>query len=144
MIFNRILIALSEGPITAHAVDVGIALAHTLHANAALIHVMEPPASAGAVVDIPPAELTALARQEGRRLLDGVRQRLSLKPSVQEFLEFGNPSAEIIKAARAWPADLIVVGSHGRGGVDRIFLGSVAESVMRHAHCPVLVVRAPV
>jgi nucleotide-binding universal stress UspA family protein len=49
-----------------------------------------------------------------------------------------------VRAAKAWPADLIVIGSHGRAGIVRTLLGSVAEGVMRHASCPVLVVRAQV
>jgi|KBSMisStandDraft_5_1062788.scaffolds.fasta_scaffold138747_3 universal stress protein A len=144
MTFNRILIAVDDEPVAAHAVEIGIALAHSLHANAALIHVMERPVPVGADIGVPPAELGSHTRSEGRRLLSGVRHRLSLRPVVQEFLESGNPSAEIVKAAKTWPADLIVVGSHGRGGMERIFMGSVAELVMRHAPCPVLVVRAPV
>jgi len=44
--------------------------------------------------------------------------------------------------AKDWPADLIVIGSHGRSGMRRALLGSVAEGVMRNATCPVLVVRA--
>ncbi len=47
----------------------------------------------------------------------------------------------IVEAAKALPAELIVLGSHGRTGVRRALLGSVAESVIRHAPCPVLVVR---
>lgn len=144
MTFNRILIAVDDEPVAAHAVEIGIALAHSLHANAALIHVMERPVPVGADIGVSPAELSSHTRAEGRRLLSGVRHRLSLRPVVQEFLESGNPSAEIVKAAKTWPADLIVVGSHGRGGMERIFMGSVAELVMRHAPCPVLVVRAPV
>ena len=54
------------------------------------------------------------------------------------------PSPAIVKAARAWPADLIVMGSHGRTGVDRWLLGSVAESVMRTAPCSVQIVRPAV
>jgi nucleotide-binding universal stress UspA family protein len=46
-----------------------------------------------------------------------------------------------VNAAKEWPADVIVIGSHGRAGVTRVLLGSVAEAVMRHAPCPVLVVR---
>ncbi|WP_145723421.1 universal stress protein [Mesorhizobium tianshanense] len=52
------------------------------------------------------------------------------------------PADEIVKAAGEWPADLIVIGSHGRGGVQRALLGSVADGVIRHASCPILVIRA--
>jgi nucleotide-binding universal stress UspA family protein len=47
----------------------------------------------------------------------------------------------IVDAATEWPADLIVIGSHGRTGLDRFLLGSVADSVMRHAPCSVEVIR---
>ena len=49
----------------------------------------------------------------------------------------------IVDAARDWPADLIVMGSHGRRGFDRMVLGSVAESVVRHSPCSVEIVRLP-
>jgi nucleotide-binding universal stress UspA family protein len=142
MSFRRILIAVEKGPIATHAVDIGLELASTLKAETALIHVAEPPVSYGSDTGIPPAELTALAREEGQRLLTGIRERQRLPSSTLEFLEGGNPVVEILKAAKAWPADLIVVGSHGRSGLDRVLLGSVAEAVVRQAPCPVLVVRA--
>jgi len=53
-----------------------------------------------------------------------------------------DPRHAIVEAARQWPANLIVMGSHGRRGVDRFLIGSVAESVMRHAGCSVLIERA--
>ena len=53
----------------------------------------------------------------------------------------GDPGDMIVSAAEAEHADMIVVGSHGRGAVGRLFLGSVSEHVVRHAPCPVLVVR---
>ena len=70
------------------------------------------------------------------------RQRLSLQPSALEFVVTGTPADEIVKAAKAWSADLIVIGTHGRGGVQRALLGSVADGVMRNAPCPVLIIRA--
>lgn len=54
----------------------------------------------------------------------------------------GEPAAEILAVAADEAADLIVMGTHGRGGLPRLVLGSVAESVMRKAVCPVLTVRA--
>jgi nucleotide-binding universal stress UspA family protein len=52
----------------------------------------------------------------------------------------GDPAHEIVAAAREWEADLIVMGTHGRQGIGRMFLGSVAETVLRHAPCAVLVI----
>jgi nucleotide-binding universal stress UspA family protein len=49
----------------------------------------------------------------------------------------------VVRIAEEIHADAIVVGSHGRTGLERLFLGSVSEHVVRHAHCPVLVVREP-
>lgn len=60
-----------------------------------------------------------------------------------EFLIWtGNPADSIVEAAAAEGADMIVVGSHGRSGLGRAILGSVSDHVVRHAPCPVLVVRA--
>jgi nucleotide-binding universal stress UspA family protein len=54
----------------------------------------------------------------------------------------GDPGESIVEAARSEQVDLVVVGSHGRGSVGRFFIGSVSEYVVRHAYCPVLVVRS--
>ena len=60
---------------------------------------------------------------------------------VEAAVEKGDIREKIIDAAAAWPAGLIVIGSHGRRGVQRFLLGSVAEFVVRHAPCSVQVVR---
>lgn len=54
----------------------------------------------------------------------------------------GDPAEQIVKAADAWGADLVIVGTHGRTGLRRLLMGSVARNVLHHAHCSVLVVRA--
>lgn len=61
----------------------------------------------------------------------------------EHHLLTGSPAEEIVRFATDQHADLIVVGTHGRKGALRILLGSVAESVVRHATCPVLTVKAP-
>jgi nucleotide-binding universal stress UspA family protein len=61
---------------------------------------------------------------------------------VQTAVEEGDPRSVILDYAARWNADLIVIGSHGRKGLDRFLLGSVAESVARHAHCSVQIVRS--
>ena len=62
---------------------------------------------------------------------------------VDTVVEWGNPKSKIIDAAAQWHADLIVLGSHGRTGLDRFLTGSVVDTVMRHAHCSVELVRIP-
>jgi nucleotide-binding universal stress UspA family protein len=61
--------------------------------------------------------------------------------SVERHLAVGQPPVEILRVARTATADLIVVGTHGRTGVGRLVLGSVAERLVREAGCSVLVVR---
>ncbi len=61
--------------------------------------------------------------------------------TVETAVREGDPRTVIVDDADAWHADLIVVGSHGRTGLKRLVLGSVAQSVVAHAHCSVEVVR---
>jgi nucleotide-binding universal stress UspA family protein len=63
--------------------------------------------------------------------------------TVQTMVEEGDPKSVIIAHAAQWKADLIVMGSHGRKGLDRFLMGSVAEAVSRHAPCSVEIVRFP-
>jgi nucleotide-binding universal stress UspA family protein len=63
---------------------------------------------------------------------------------VRHRLAEGDPAEEILRAAEEEGADLIVMGTHGRGGLSRLLMGSVAEAVMRKALCPVLTVRGPI
>jgi len=78
------------------------------------------------------------AVEEGREILQNQRCDVVAAPPVPS----GDPRVVILDTAQAWPADLIVLGSHGRRGLDRLLMGSVAESVAVHAHCSVEVVRS--
>lgn len=60
---------------------------------------------------------------------------------VHAAVEEGDPKSKIVEAAKRWNADLIIVGSHGRRGVNRFLMGSVSEAVARHAPCSVQIVR---
>ena len=87
-------------------------------------------------------ELIASQTEEARRLVASTadtleRTGLAVDTAVRE----GDPRTEIVREALEWHADLILVGSHGRTGVRRWLLGSVAESVVRHAPCSVEVAR---
>jgi nucleotide-binding universal stress UspA family protein len=108
----------------------------------AFVHVIDPALVNAADTGLQPDALVASAKEDARKLIDEFRKRLPQPLTALEFVQIGSPLTEIVNAATEWPADLIVIGSHGRAGIRRALLGSVAEGVMRHAPCPVLVVRA--
>lgn len=74
-----------------------------------------------------------------RELADFLRAEVP-QASITPCVRTGDAAREIVAAAREWKADLIVVGTHGRQGIGRMLLGSVAEAVLRHAPCSVLVI----
>jgi nucleotide-binding universal stress UspA family protein len=81
--------------------------------------------------------------QEVRKLLDAEVEQVKAAGGTVVGAHFGmgRPDEEIVKLAEEIGAGLIVMGSRGRGGVRRSLMGSVSDSVVRHAHCPVMVVR---
>lgn len=81
--------------------------------------------------------------QEVRQLLDAEVEQVKAAGGTVVGAHFGmgRPDEEIVKLAEEIGAGLIVMGSRGRGGVRRSLMGSVSDSVVRHAHCPVMVVR---
>jgi nucleotide-binding universal stress UspA family protein len=88
-------------------------------------------------------EPARMAREARKTLDDAVRRIEATGGDVaQSYLKMGGASEEIVAVAEELGAGLIVMGNRGRGGVRRALMGSVSDSVVRHAHCPVLVVRA--
>ena len=83
------------------------------------------------------------ARNEARKFLDAQAERVGSDGGTvaQTYLGTGRPDEEIIELAEEIDAGMVVIGSRGLGGIRRALVGSVSESVARHAHCPVLVVR---
>jgi nucleotide-binding universal stress UspA family protein len=83
------------------------------------------------------------AREEIQKVLDEQVERIrkSGVEVAQAHLRTGAPNGEIVTLAEEIGAGLIVMGSRGLGGVRRALMGSVSDSVVRHAHCPVLVMR---
>lgn len=125
--------------------DWATTLAGRLGAGLIVLHVMEPIRSL-AGVDLGINELERIwkagrevAEQEMNALLSGADPNLRTAHIIEE----GMPFERIIWIARRQGADLIVMGTHGRSGLRRVFFGSVAERVVREAPCPVLTVRPP-
>jgi len=116
-------------------------LARRLGAELTLLHVYEPPAVANeALVERYGRAAIDLERQLGEWRAEG--ESRAGRPAHSTIL-IGKPAVEIERFAREGGFHLLVLGSHGRGGVERLVLGSLAERVLREAPCPVLVVRRP-
>ena len=143
--FRRILHATDFSPASTPAFSRAVALARASHAPLVLAHVMTPPSPfvSEGVSPATYADLLVVSRRAARRRLAAALARTRRKGlRVQAVLAEGLPADEILRAARRARADLIVLGTHGRTGVSRVFMGSVAERVVREARCPVLAVRA--
>ena len=88
-------------------------------------------------------DLQRTSEQRARELLDAEVEKLRSVGGTlaQAHLAEGGAPQEIVRLAEEIGAGLIVMGSRGRGGIRRALMGSVSDSVVRHAHCPVMVVR---
>ena len=85
-------------------------------------------------------EVELRERKSRQQKLDSLHSAVAGVSSQHHFLE-GNPADEVLRFAEEEGVDLIVVGSHGRTGLSRMLMGSVAEEIVRRAECPVLVVK---
>lgn len=139
---HRILVATDLGDTTSGALRAGAALALGSHAELAVVHVVP---SLETISMLFPQRYAAEVVSTGDQLQRAdaaIREHVArVGCEVSEvFIDEGTPYAEIVKRAESWRADIIVVGSHGRSGLARVF-GSVAQRVVRHADCAVLVAR---
>jgi nucleotide-binding universal stress UspA family protein len=136
---KQILVPIDFGEAAEAALAYGRAFARTFGASLHVLHVMENPFLRPTAAD--PAMLKAAAvRHLDDRLTDDDRARLHAKAVIATS---DNPAGEIAKYAKAHAIDLIVMGTHGRGAVAQLLVGSVAERVVRSAPCPVLTVKDP-
>jgi universal stress protein A len=144
MTIKRMLCASDFSPASRPALRLAQDLARTLKARLILFHAYERsvPISNGGY--LPPSvlrEMWTATREAARRNL----KRLARSPQgkgvrISILLAEGPASAAIVRAARKNRVDLVVMGTHGRTGVRRLLMGSVADRVIRTATCPVLVV----
>ena len=145
---RRILCPVDFSDASRHALDHAVVIAGWYGASLTALHVSMP------VFLLPPSRLftelpTASPTEAGRERLE-LRLRQWVEPAgglrlATEVLfdQRHNPATSILTCAASLPADLIVMGTHGRGGFERLVLGSVTEKVLRKATCPVLTVPPP-
>jgi nucleotide-binding universal stress UspA family protein len=142
-VFKQILIAFDTGESSRHAVDVAVRFAAENKARLGLVYVAAPPV--GYLSDAGLAAQHVLDDEHARALalLTEIRRGVPDTIDVVQFTPEGDPADAIVTTARQWGADLIVVGTHGAGRFGSFLFGSTAQSVIRKASCPVLVVRQP-
>lgn len=146
--YNRILVPVDGSPTSERALSEAIRLAKLCSGTIRLLHVVDPITHVTGferpdiyASRIRPALLDAgaqlLAKASERVAAAGVPADTALHESISERV-----SEIVVEQARAWGAELIVIGTHGRRGIDRVLLGSDAEMVVRTSPVPVLLVRS--
>jgi nucleotide-binding universal stress UspA family protein len=144
--WKRICCAVDFSSCSHDAVEAAARLAGGLGAKLTLLHVYSPPLSAIAsdVVSFTAADIEGEALRDAERRMWALRadaERLAGGAEVVSRCVPGNPADEILRAVGEGGHDLLVVGTHGRGGLKRLVLGSIAERVVRASPVPVLVAR---
>lgn len=143
MAFSTFLVGIDFSPGSDRALEFALALAGRVGASLHLLHVVQDPVlampwSEDRVFDV--ARLRdAVVSDAERRLTAMAAARPDFAITVEALV--GAPAETIVRTAADRGADLIVVGTQGRHGVSRVFMGSVAERVVRLATCPVLTIR---
>lgn len=124
------------------ALGYAVSLAQRLGTSIILVHVMDPIYASGRFDSKRLRSLRAEAHNKAKRLLVTLaRRRVKPHVPVRQYLLKGTAYSEIVEMAEKTNANLIVMGSEGRTGMKRFLVGSVAEKVIRHARCPVLIAR---
>jgi nucleotide-binding universal stress UspA family protein len=144
--FRKILHATDYSKASARALDEAVALAKQNRAELLVLHVIDSVTPYVTGEDIGGAELymklEETNKQEAETSMKKLIEKLrKLKVNAKSLLLRGTAHEQIVKAAKSRRANLIVIGTHGRTGLSKLLMGSVANQVASTAHCPVLTVR---
>jgi len=145
--YARILVAIDGSSTSDRALQEAIALAKDQKAELRLVHVVDrAPLAPDYIELVDESEIDKIFTEAGQKVVaDGLAQTkaagiTATSTLLQTVAE--RVANVIIDEAKHWPADLIIVGTHGRHGIGHFFLGSVAEGVSRNAAMPVLLIRS--
>ncbi|WP_428327304.1 universal stress protein [Mucilaginibacter sp.] len=153
MEINRILIGIDDSKYAEHAAEYGFELARKFNAAVGLVNIVEPVVISQATPGIDPLmgsalqsnafeemEILDIQKDISGNMVDATIKKYGEGLQVTHFTEYGSTADGIINCSSEFAADLIVLGTHSRSGFDRLFMGSIAEDVVRHSEIPVLVV----
>lgn len=146
MLIRSILLPTDFSECANYALSYAASLARQAGASIICVHVIEPVVPTvgytGLTEPMPMADLSEQLEESAERELPKIGACDECNGlDVEEVIAHGDAASEIVRVAKERKVDLIVIASHGRTGLGRILFGSTAESVVRHAPCPVLVVK---
>jgi nucleotide-binding universal stress UspA family protein len=140
-LFKKILIATDGSKYSQGAASEGLKIARSHGSKVFVLYVIDMRALMS-VNGIPvPENMYLLLEEEGKRAVSLVKE-MAVGLPVETFVQSGYPGSTIVEFAKDHGIDLIVVGTLGKSGIEALLLGSVAGKVVRHAPCPVLVVKS--
>ena len=150
---KKILIGIDDSKYAENAAKYGFKLAETLAAHVGLVNILEPmaiPMAGGGADEIlgtsiqgvgtPNVDIIEVETRMSENIIESTIKKYAGKTQVTHFNEYGSTGEGIISCSLEFKADIIIVGTHERTGLDRLFSGSVAEYIVRHSTIPVLVV----
>jgi nucleotide-binding universal stress UspA family protein len=141
--FKDILLPTDGSQGVEEAINCAIAIAKKFDSRIHVLYVIEPPRFGDLGLTVTLGQLVESLQEAGREIVS--RTARSIRDmgvvAVEEVIREGHPAEEIVTYAREKGIDLIAMGTHGRRGINRLLLGSIAEEVARTADMPVLIVR---
>jgi nucleotide-binding universal stress UspA family protein len=153
MLIKKILIGIDDSKHAEHAAEYGFDIARKFNAAVGLVNIIEPviiPQSSGGIDPImgmpmqgtgmEEMEILDIQKNQSEDIIAAMIKKFAGDMEVTRFNEFGSSGDGILNCSKEFNADLIVLGTHSRTGLDRLLSGSVAEHVVRHSDVPVLVV----
>ncbi|WP_411274463.1 universal stress protein [Daejeonella sp.] len=144
---ERILIAVEDSPYSDQAIRYGVMLAKKMGSQIAMVHADEIPVSTPYIADpmlsetplmIP--EMIEIQEEASKNLFKRIVEQYGEGIMITKFIRVGRAQDEILAVADEYNADLIILGTHGRTGLDHFISGSVSASVAKRARCPVLII----
>lgn len=146
--FKKILFCTDFSENSHYAFTYALNLAKTYKAKLVILHVTPEPVHPEQLsIYLPPERLEELKISQKKELNEQLQKnyldKMERFKDYQVMIKMGEPFFEIIRSSKKEKADLIVMGTHGRTGLDHILFGSTAEKVVRKSTCPVLTVRLP-
>lgn len=153
MKITKILIGIDDSKYAEHAAGYGFDIARKFNASVGVVNIIEPLMMPDTGVGVDPLlgagmagnmaqdmEILDIQKNNAENIVERTIKKFAGDISVTHFTEYGSTADGIIDCSKEFGADLIVIGTHSRSGLDRLLMGSVAEHVVRYSEVPVLVV----